>query len=164
MVACEPYLLWCIFSFWLFIFSSPLCLFFFLFSRFSGFFSKIVCLGLWYGISLPLACPSVLALGWQSPLLQAPVSRLGGAYLGQGPEWPHHLSQFEGWQPSGHIRPHYWNTACPFLLALSTAVFHDHSGGHCGIMVTEKLHGLQSLKYLLSGLLQEEFADPWAKS
>lgn len=63
-----------------------LCLFFFLLSRFSGFFSKIVCLGLWYGLSLPLACPSVLALGWQSPLLQAPVSRLGGAYLGQGPE------------------------------------------------------------------------------
>lgn len=59
MVACEPYHLWCIFSFWLFIFISPSCLFFFLFSKFSVLFAKIICLGCQYGPFLPLACPLV---------------------------------------------------------------------------------------------------------
>lgn len=134
--------------------------FLFVLQIFTVFFAKIICLGRWYGPSPPWRAHQCRRLGRQSPLRLAPVSRLEGTSSGQGSGCPHHLHRFDGLPPSGHIRPHYWNTACLFLLALSTAAFHDHSGGHCRIMVTERIHGPQSLKYLHSGLLQEKFADP----
>lgn len=109
-------------------------------------------------IRMTPCCHGCSHQGWElrcrSPSLPG---QLEGASLGQGSSYPRHLGQGGALEPIIGTQPARSFTYCLWLLFMTVAMAVVESGW-------QRLRGLQRLTYLLSGLLQGKFADPWPES